>query len=148
MSGRGGLARRAEAPRIDAVARPRSGAPRVRVAHGAWRGWPDWMIGSVGLALFAVAVQAILAVVHGWSVPSHLWSAGAVFGLSLMTAHALVRAALDACRRDAIAALRCAGAAAGLAACLAAVVLLAGAASPASGPAFDDPGPDAAGDVR
>lgn len=137
-------------PRRDGRApRARRGrAPRGR----AWRDWPDWMIGSAGLAVFAVAVQAVLVGVRGWAVPSHVWSAASVFALALMAAHALARAAVAGWRRDAIAALRCAGAAAGLVACLAAVALLAGAARSGCGCDFDDPpaaaAPAAAGAVR
>jgi hypothetical protein len=108
--------------------------------------WPDWMIGSAGLALFALAVQAILAVVRGWTVPAHVWSAGSSFALALMAVHALARAAAAAWWRDATAARRCACAAAALLACLAAVAMLAGAARAQCGCDFGDAA--AAGGVR
>jgi hypothetical protein len=132
------------ARRVDPACRAHARVPLGR----ALRDWPDWMIGSAGLAVFAVAVQAILVAVRGWAVPSHLWSAASVFALASMAAHALVRAAIAGWRRDAIAALRCAGAAAGLLACLAAVALLGGASRAECGCGFDDPPAAAAGDGR
>ena len=103
-------------------------------------GHPEWVVGSVGLALLATLVEAILAFVPGWSAPARVWSTAATFALGLLALHALVRAAAAGWRGDGIGALRGLGVLAGLVACLAMVAGLGvGAISQAGcGGDFDD----------
>ncbi len=78
------------------------------MAREARAGDRDWWMAHVLIVIFVVLVAAILRAVPGWSAPLHAWIALAGGAISLLAAHACIRAGAFALRsrsRDALVAL-------------------------------------------